>query len=285
MFAYSAYQLSILTLIGMNVILVLSLNVIMGFCGQVSLGHAAFYGMGAYTAAILAKHGMPIWVVLPCSMLLTGFIGLIVGFCSLRVRDDFLAIATMAVGFIFLGIIKSSDTLGGEMGITGIPNSGLSREGFVGLVLAAAILVIIFCLYVRRSWLGFAFSAVAVDEEAAQTIGIDVRNFKLAAFSMGTAIAGLAGGLLAYYLRFVGPEAFGFLTSVSVLLMVALGGMGSVFGCVMGATLLTLMPEVLRFTQNYKLLIFGILLFLLMRFFPEGLAGIARMLRMRLARS
>lgn len=281
----SAYELSVLTLVGMNVILALSLNLITGFCGQVSLGHAAFYGMGAYTVALVAKLGAPIWLALPAGMAVSGAIGLLVGFCSLRVRDDFLAIATMAVGFIFLGVIKGSDRLGGEVGISGIPGSGFGREGFAVLVVGVAVAVILFCLYVRRSWLGFAFTAVAADETAAQTIGIDDRNYKLVAFTIGTAIAGLAGGLLAYYLRFVGPEAFGFLTSVSVLLMVAFGGMGSVFGCVMGAALLTLMPEVLRFTQDYKLLIFGVLLFVVMRFFPEGFAGLVRMVQSRFVRS
>lgn len=272
-----SYELSILTLIGINVIVALGLNLITGFCGQISLGHAAFYGAGAYTTALIAKAGYPIWIALPSSMIIAGGAGLLVGLSSLRVREDFLAIATMAAGFIFLGVVKQNDWLGGEIGISGIPNPGFGREGFVVFVGLITMLVVAFCLHVRRSWLGFAFTAVAADDEAAQLIGIDNRSFKLAAFCAGTALAGLAGGLLAYYLRSVSPEAFGFVTSISILSVVVLGGMGSVVGCVIAATILTVMPDLLRFADNYKLLIFGVLLFVVMRFAPDGLAGLPKL--------
>ncbi len=280
-----AYELSVVTLIGINVILALGLNLITGFCGQISLGHAAFYGIGAYATALLAKAGLPVWLVLPAAMAAAGLAGALVGFISLRVRDDFLAIATMAVGFIFVGIVKESDFLGAEVGITGIPGTGLGREAFVVLVLVAAGAVIAFSLYVRASWLGFVFDGVAADEQAARTIGIDDRRFKLAAFATGTALAGLAGGLLAYYLRSIGPEAFGFITSITILAMVVVGGMGSVLGCTIAAAGLTMMPDLLRFADDYKLLIYGLLLFAVMRFLPDGLAGVARTLRRRMARS
>ncbi len=276
-----SYELSVLTLVGINVVLALGLNLITGFCGQISLGHAAFYGVGAYTTALIAKAGYPVWFALPSSMVIAGMAGFLVGLSSLRVREDFLAIATMAAGFIFLGIVKQNDALGGEIGISGIPNAGLGREGFVIFVLILMLLVVLFCSYVQRSWLGFAFAAVSADDQAAQLIGIDNRSFKLAAFCIGTALAGLAGGLLAYYLRAVSPEAFGFVTSISVLSMVVLGGMGSVAGCVIATALLTVMPDLLRFADNYKLLIFGLLLFAVMRFAPDGLAGIPKLLRLR----
>jgi branched-chain amino acid transport system permease protein len=276
-----SYGLSVLTLVGINVILALGLNLITGFCGQISLGHAAFYGVGAYTTALIAKAGYPVWIALPSAMIVAGAAGLLVGLSSLRVREDFLAIATMAAGFIFLGVVKQNDALGGEIGISGIPNPGLGREGFVIFVLMLTLVVVLFCLHVRRSWLGFAFMAVATDDQAAQLIGIDNRSFKLAAFCAGTALAGLAGGLLAYYLRAVSPDAFGFVTSISVLSMVVLGGMGSVTGCVIAAALLTVMPDLLRFADNYKLLIFGLLLFAVMRFAPDGLAGLPKLLRIR----
>jgi branched-chain amino acid transport system permease protein len=269
----SSYLLSIVTLVGINVILALGLNLITGFCGQISLGHAAFYGVGAYTTALAAKAGLPFWSTLPAAMVIAGAAGLLVGLCSLRVREDFLAIATMAAGFIFIGVVKQNEALGGEVGISGIP-SPLSKEGFVALVVVLAILVIAFCVHVRRSWLGFSFTAVAADDQAAQLIGIDNRTFKLAAFCTGTALAGLSGGLLAYYLRSVSPEAFGFVTSISVLSMVVLGGMGSVGGCVIAASLLTVMPDLLHFADNYKLLIFGLLLFVVMRFAPGGIAAL-----------
>ncbi len=273
----TAYLFSIITLVGINVILALGLNLITGFCGQVSLGHAAFYGVGAYTTALAAKAGFPVWATLPAAMVAAGLAGLLVGLCSLRVREDFLAIATMAAGFIFIGVVKENDALGGEVGLSGVP-APLGKEGFIALVVVLTLLVIAFCLHVRRSWLGFSFAAVADDDQAAQLIGIDNRSFKLAAFCTGTALAGLAGGLLAYYLRGVSPEAFGFVTSISVLSMVVLGGMSSVGGCVVAASLLTVMPELLRFADNYKLLIFGLLLFVVMRFAPGGLAALPAMI-------
>lgn len=276
-----AYELSIITLLGINLILALSLNFISGFCGQISLGHAAFYGIGAYAAALLAKAGVPIWIVIPLSAAFAGAAGFLVGVASARVQEDFLAIATMAVGFIFLGIVKSSESLGSEMGIVGIAPPETGPIGFVVLVVVLAALTIAFCVYVDRSWLGFAFRAVADDDLAARTTGIDDRNFKVTAFTIGTAIAGVAGALITYYLRSVSPEAFGFFTSIAILLMVVLGGMGSVLGSVLGAVLLTLMPEALRFTENYKLLIFGALLFLIMRFLPSGLVGLPKALARR----
>lgn len=279
-----SYGLSVATLIGINVILALGLNLITGFCGQISLGHAAFFGVGAYTTALLAKAAFPIWTTLPAAMVAATGAGLLVGLCSLRVRDDFLAIATMAAGFIFLGLVKQNEALGGELGISGVPASGLGPAGFVALVAALCALTIAFCLYVRRSWLGFVFQAVSADEGASRLIGIDDRAYKLTAFAIGTALAGLAGGLLTYYLRAVSPDAFGFVTSISVLSMVVLGGMGSVAGCVISAAILTVLPDVLRFADSYKLLIFGLLLFATMRFAPEGLAGLGRALATRVGR-
>ena len=272
----SAYELSIITLICINVILALGLNLITGFCGQISLGHAAFFGVGAYATAIAAKAGYPVWATLPAAIVAAGVVGFAVGFCSLRVRDDFLAIATMGVGFLFLGVVKQNEALGGEIGIAGIPSSGLSRVGFLGLVLGCAALVAVFCVYVKRCWLGAAFDAVAADDRAAQTIGIDSARFKLAAFALGTAIAGLGGGLYAYYLRSIGPEAFGFVVSITILSMVAVGGMGSVAGSIVAAAVLTLMPDLFRFVNDYKLLIYGLLLFAVMRFAPRGVAGLIR---------
>lgn len=273
-----AYEMSILTLIGINVILALSLNFISGFCGQISLGHAAFYGMGAYAAALAAKAGTPIWLVIPIAAAVASIIGFFVGIAAARVQEDFLAIATMAVGFIFLGVVKSSEMLGGEMGLIGVPAPETGPTGFVILVLTLAGATAALCFYVSKSWLGFAFGAVADDEFAARAIGIDDRNFKVAAFTIGTAIAGMAGGLFTYYLRSVGPDAFGFFASVAILLMVVLGGMGSVVGAILGAVVLTLLPEMLRFAENYKLLIFGALLFSIMRFLPGGLTSLSRIL-------
>jgi len=278
----SSYEISLLGLVAINLLFASSLNLITGFCGQVSLGHAAFFGAGAYAGALLLKVGLPIWLAwLPAAMV-AGLFGLIVGFASLRVRNDFLAITTMGVGFVFVGFVRKQHWLGAEMGVSGIPAHGLGTLGFALLCLLAALLAIGLSLYTRRSWLGFAFTAVADDEDTAQTIGIDVARYKLAAFTMGTALAGVAGAEYAQYTRFIVPDAFGFTVSISVLAMVIIGGVGSVWGVAVATIILTLMPELFRFINDYKLLIYGALLVGTMRFSPGGIAGLTeRLWRMR----
>jgi branched-chain amino acid transport system permease protein len=278
------YEISLATVVGINIILALGLNMISGFCGQISLGHAAFYGVGAYVCALLAKAGTPLPVAISIGMLAAGIVGLMVGLASLRVRHDFLAITTMGVGFLFLGIVRQQEILGGELGISGIPSSGFGKTGYLVLVLTLAALTAAFSLWIKRSWMGFAFDAVADDEDTARVLTVDVSAYKLAAFAMGTAMAGVAGGLYAFFARFLMPDDFGFITSITVLSMVAVGGIGSVFGVMVATIILTLMPEFFRFISDYKLLVYGALLFAVMRFAPEGLAGLARssLVRMKL---
>ncbi|VVE30974.1 branched-chain amino acid ABC transporter permease [Pandoraea anhela] len=271
-----AYETALVILIGVHIVLAVSLNLISGLCGQVSLGHAAFFGIGAYTTAVLSKLGFAIWVTLPASMTFAGICGAIVGFCSLRVRDDFLAIATMAAGFLFLGIVRTSEALGGELGLSRIPDAGFG-DGFVYFVIVCTALVVGFCVYIKRSWLGYAFSAVGADEIASRSIGINSADFKLTAFGIGTALAGVAGCLYAYFLGTVDPQSFGFPVSIMILAMVVIGGMGSIGGSVLAAVLLTLLPEWLRFVSSYKLLVFGGLLFVMMRFLPRGIAPCLRL--------
>ncbi|WP_372682194.1 branched-chain amino acid ABC transporter permease [Desulfosarcina sp.] len=269
------YELSLATVVCINIIQAIGLNLITGYCGQISLGHAAFYGIGAYTAALMAKAGYPGPVNLLAAMLFTGTVGAVVGLTSLRVREDFLAITTMGVGFLFLGIVRQQEgLLGGELGISSIPAFGLGKVGFFVLVLTLAALTAAFSLFLKRTWMGFAFEAVADDEDTARVLSVNVSAFKLVAFALGTALAGLAGGLYCYFARFIVPDDFGFITSISVLSMVAVGGIGSVYGVIVGTTLLTLMPDFFRFVGEYKLLVYGSLLFVVMRFAPTGLAGL-----------
>lgn len=232
----------------------------------------------------MAKAGIPGPLNLLAAMLMAGAVGVFVGLASLRVRDDFLAITTMGVGFLFLGIVRQQESiLGGELGISSIPSLGLDKIGYLTLVLILAALATGFSLYIKRSWMGFAFEAVADDEDTARVLSLDVAAYKLAAFALGTALAGLAGGLYCYFARFIVPDDFGFITSISVLSMVAVGGIGSVFGVIVGTALLTLMPEFFRFISDYKLFVYGALLFTVMRFAPDGLAGLARMISTRKA--
>ena len=281
----SAYAFSVLGVIGINVMLAVSLNMITGFCGQFSLGHAAFYGSGAYAAAYLAAAGAPLPVALLAGIMVAGVLGFIVGFASLRLRDDFLAVTTIGVSFLFVGFVRKQHWLGAEMGISRIPPTGFGSEGNALLIVGVAVAVIAVSIYVNRSWMGFCFRAVGDDENTARTIGVPVYAYKLVAFTLGTAIAGLAGGLYAYFTQFIVPDSFGFLVSVTLMAMVVIGGTGSTLGVVAAAIMLTLLPEAFRFINEYRLLIFGGLLMLVVRFAPEGLAGLGRsMLRMARAK-
>src|SRR5476649_868284 len=271
----SGYIASILSVIGINMILALGLNIITGFCGQVSLGHAAFYGIGAYTAAYLSKLGLPLPVTLLAGTAMAGLLGIAVGLTSRRVRHDFLAVTAMGIGFVFLGFVRKQRWLGGELGISGIPDAGMGPLTYSLLIAAFAAGVIGLSLWLKRSWMGFTFDAVADDEDAARTVGVNVSTYKLTAFGIGTALAGLAGGLYIYFARIILPDTFDFVQSIAILTMVVIGGTGSVWGVVAATIGLTLLPEVSRAAADYRLLIFGAMLMLVMRFSPGGLAGLA----------
>ena len=268
------YEISLATVVGINIILAMGLNLITGFCGQISLGHAAFYGIGAYAAALAAKAGYPLPMALSVGTITAGIAGIVVGLTSLRVKEDFLAITTMGVGFLFLGIVRQQEALGGELGISSIPSHGMTKPGFLMLIICLVVIITLWNIAIKKSWMGFAFEAVADDENTAKVLSVDAASYKLAAFAMGTALAGLAGGLYVYFARFIVPDNFGFITSISILSMVVVGGIGSVTGVFISTVLLTLMPEFFRFLSDYKLFVYGALLFSVMRFAPGGIAGL-----------
>jgi branched-chain amino acid transport system permease protein len=278
----SLYVYSLLSILGINIMLAVSLNLISGLCGQFSLGHGAFYGAGAYAAALCATAGYPVPVALLVGFVVAGVLGFIVGFASVRLREDFLAVTTIGISFLFVGFVRKQHWLGAEMGLSKIPPSGFGPDGNAIMILAFAAATIAFSLYLNRSWMGFAFRAVADDEQAARTIAIPASAYKLVAFAIGTAIAGLAGGLYAYFTQFIVPDSFGFILSVTIMAMVVIGGTGSTWGVVAAAIILTLLPEAFRFINDYRLLIYGGLLMLVMRFAPDGLAGIVSSLARRL---
>ncbi|MES2068936.1 MAG: branched-chain amino acid ABC transporter permease [Pseudomonadota bacterium] len=275
------YEISLLTSMGISVLFALSLNLITGFCGQISLGHAAFLGIGAYLSALLSKAGLPFLATLPLAMLLAGAIGIVVGLASLRVRADFLAITTMGVGFLFVGVVRQQDWLGGELGVSGIPESGLSKIAFMVLTMVLCVVAALLCMYLKKSWMGRVFNGIAEDEDTMRVLGIDVPMYKLAAFAIGTALAGLAGALYAQHFKFIGPDSFGFIESVTVLSMVVVGGIGSVTGVIFGAAMLSALPAWFQFVGDYKLLVYGGLLFLMMRFSPDGVTGLVKRLAVK----
>jgi branched-chain amino acid transport system permease protein len=281
----SAYTISIVSIVGINVILAVSLNMISGLCGQISLGHGAFFGAGAYAAALAMVKTASAPLALLAALGAGGAIGVIVGFASLRVRNDFLAVTTIGVNFLFVGFVRKQSWLGGEMGISGIPPTGFGASGNMILILAFACATVAFSLYLTRSWMGFAFRAVGEDEQAAATLGIGASAYKLAAFGIGTALAGLAGGLYAFFTQFITVDAFDFIFSVMLMAMVVIGGIGSTWGVVAAAIGLTLLPEAIRFVNNYRLLVFGGMLVLVIRLAPGGLAALVRNLFVRARRA
>jgi branched-chain amino acid transport system permease protein len=285
-----AYVITIGTLIVIYAITVCGLNVIVGYAGQISLGHAAFFGIGAYTAALLAtKGGFSFWGALPLVMAVSGVVGLLLGLPSLRVRDDFLAITTIGINFIVEALFLYVPFFGGALGIgniprivvAGVPLKGMSFFllclGFLALALAA-------CWWFTRSWAGLACFALREEETAAASMGISPVRFKLLAFVIGTMMAGLGGALYAHYMRFISASDFSFPVSITFLAMIVLGGMGTLWGPLLGAVLLGVLPEVFRPIVDYRMLFYTGMLLLMIRFQPGGLLGQGSVVRRLLRR-
>jgi branched-chain amino acid transport system permease protein len=287
----NAYVITIATLITINAIVVCGLNVIVGYAGQISLGHAAFFGIGAYSAAMLAtKAGLSFWAALPLVVAISAFIGLLLGLPSLRVREDFLAITTIGINFIVEAVFLYIPFFGGALGIGGIPRImlfGIKLKGlaFLYLCLFFLLVVLAVCWWFTQCWAGLACFALREEEAAASSMGISPVRFKLLAFVIGTGIAGLGGALYAHYIRFVSATDFSFPVSVLLLSMVVLGGMGTLWGPVLGALILGALPEVFRPLVNYRFLFYMVLLLLSIRFQPEGLLGEGSLVRRVLAKA
>ena len=275
----NAYVITIATLITIYAIVVCGLNVIVDYAGQISLGHAAFFGIGAYSAALLAtKVGLFFWTALPLVLVISALVGLLLGLPSLRVREDFLAITTIGINFIVEAVFLYIPFFGKTLGIGGIPRImifGIKLKGmaFLSLCLFFLLVVLIFCWWFTRSWAGLACFALREEEAAASSMGISPIRFKLLAFVIGTGIAGLGGALYAHYIRFISATDFSFPVSVLLLSMVVLGGMGTLWGPVLGALILGALPEVFRPLVDYRYLFYMVLLLLMIRFQPGGLLG------------
>ena len=224
---------------------------------------------------MMMKSSVPLLFTLPFAALLAGALGFLVGLASLRVRHDFLAITTMGVVFLFVGIVRQQEFLGGEIGISGIKASEFGRTGFMIICILVAGLFAAFSIAVKRSWMGYVFDSIADNEDVSRVLGIDVPKYKLIAFVIGTSVAGVAGGLYAQQFRFIAPDSFGFVESITVLSMVIVGGIGSVWGVIVAAAILSVLPLWFQFIDDYKILVYTVLLFTMMRFAPDGLAGLA----------
>ncbi len=273
------YYLTITCFICINILLALSIGVLSGYAGQVSLGHAAFMAIGAYTSALLTTTlGLNVWVAMPLSALTAGAVGILLGLISLRLKEDFLAITTMGLNFIVIGIFLYAPYFGKALGLGGIPvpqlfGNELGRVGYTVLCFLFVIVVIAIVWWLQRSWVGMAWRGVRDAQHVAQVMGVNVAKYKMIAFVFSTSIAGLAGSLYAHFLLFITPYDFGFPVSIQILTLAVFGGLGTIRGPVLGAIILTLLPEYLRFIQDYRMLCYGLLLMLIMMYQPQGLFG------------
>ena len=268
----------LMVLAGIYAILALGLSLFMGYAGQISLGHSAFFGIGAYTTAILTtRYASPPFLAFWSSALSAAVIAYLIGKPILKLKGYFLALATLGFGEIFLVMVRESELAGGVIGIFGIP--WLSAMGFTFdtylkqyyLIWGVLIGLFVFSKNLVRSKVGRALLAVAASEDAASSVGIDVPRMKLEIFVLGAAFAGLAGSLFACVMSTANPEAFSLGFTVFIVMMVILGGMGNLYGPIAGAILLTWLMDILGRYQEYSLPIYSIILILLLIFFPEGI--------------
>ncbi|MCJ7806798.1 MAG: branched-chain amino acid ABC transporter permease [Clostridia bacterium] len=274
----SIYTQEIMTKLFFYIVVCLGLNIIVGFAGLLHLGYAAFFAVGAYTTGILSSvYGINFWLTLPISIFAAILAGLAIGFPTLRLRGDYLAIVTLGFGEIIRFTARNIKITGGAMGLIGI-----ERPILFGMVLSKIthfyymffilVIIAIFLSYrLYESRIGRAWQYIREDEDAASAMGINVVTVRLYAFIIGSAFGALAGSFWAAKMTAISPDSFMFIHSVTILLAVVLGGMGKIPGVVLGAIIVTLFPELSRGIGQYRMIIFAILLLLLMLYRPQGI--------------
>lgn len=275
----STYQNQVLLLVGINIILAVSLNVATGYLGQLPLGHAGFMAVGAYTCALFTKYctwpeplafaaGLALGAAMAC------IFGILIGIPALRLSGDYLAILTLGFGEIIRITLNNIDNVLGFSLFYGA--KGLKNIPKYSDLLSVFLCVVLTCFFIHtmiKSRHGRAVLAIRDNEIAAESCGIQTTYYKVMAFSFSAAFAGLAGGLYAGYLGVLDPASFDFMKSIEILVMVVLGGMGSMLGSILSATVLTILPEALRSVADYRMVLYSVVLILMMIFRPGGLLG------------
>ncbi|MBU4184941.1 MAG: branched-chain amino acid ABC transporter permease [Proteobacteria bacterium] len=282
------YFLHILILIGIYVILSVSLNLITGYSGLLSIAHAAFYGVGAYVAALLAlKFHSPFLANIICAVILSGLLGAVVGIPSLRIRDDYFAIATFAFQVITFSVMNNWVSFtGGPMGLPGIPQPAIfgweitTHYDFLIVIFVLCIITLWISHKIVASPFGRVLKAIREDEIFAQAMGKNVASYKVLIFVIGAGMASVAGVMYAYYISFIDPTSFTIMESIFIISIVIIGGAGNIWGSVLGAAVLVILPEALRFlgmpssiAANMRQIIYGALLVIFMLFRPQGFIG------------
>jgi len=275
----NAYYLQVLTFIGIHTLLALGLNMLMGYAGQISLGHAAFYGIGAYTTAIFTVHlGFSPWLALPAAILIAMAVAYIVGVPTLKLSGYYLGMGTLGFGMIVNILFREwSSVTGGASGFVGIPPLSLGPISFAEgrnyfyLVWGLVLLSLIICHRIIDSRVGRGLRAIHDGEKAAAAVGVNTSRLKLQVFILSAAFTALAGFLYAHLVYFISPGSFGFLASIRMVTMVVIGGMASIWGSLLGASLLTLLPEWLHSFSEFEMMVYGLILMSVMIFLPRGL--------------
>lgn len=292
----SNYLLGVMIVIGLYTIIVIGLGILMGYAGQVSFGHAAFFGLGGYTVAILTTaYRWPTPAALLAAVALPGLVAALIGRPTLKLKELYLALATLAFGILVHILFNECRSItGGPSGLTGIPYLSLGglvfdRDlKFYYLVWTTVLVISLAVKNLIQSRVGRALKAIRESEHAAETSGIDTAGLKLQAFVFSAALAGLAGGLYAFYVTFVSPSPFGFHTSVQFVLMAVVGGLGTFGGPLLGVGVVVTLGEILRWAVplvipgaggEYQIIFFGIILVLVMLVRPEGLGTITELLK------
>lgn len=285
LFGLSKQYIDLLTLSGILALAVLGMDLLMGFTGLLSLGQAGFMSIGAYTSAILTvRYHMAPLIALVLAQVVTMVFALFIGRAVLRLRGYHLALATLAFSIIMQQLLTNlRDLTGGPSGLAGVPALAL---GYItvgkGLPFYSLIIVLVGLIYwllhnLLHCRVGRAWVAIAGDELAAATLGVNTSNYRLLAFVFSAALAALSGSFYVHYMRFIAPEMVGMQTSINLVIMTALGGPGTLWGALLGTVLLTLLPNVIAFAQNYQLLLFGLIFLVTIVFFPGGLSGLIKL--------
>ena len=274
---------------GINILLAQSINLLIGFAGQISLGHAAFYAIGAYTSAILmTKFGLSLVVTIVLAALLNGIVGYLLSFPAGRVKEFYLGMMTLGFGFIIQEVVKEWPAVtGGVRGLSGIPSPQLGTFTFLGIQTGIAyyywivLVVVVFFLWMFKnfvqSYLGRSFLAVHRSELSAASIGISPKFVKQLAYTLSALMAGVAGALYAHLIGYIGSNSFGMMQSVEILVMGVLGGFGTIIGPILGAAFLTFIPNKLQVLQEYELMIYALLLVVSFLIIPKGFAGMLKL--------
>ncbi len=273
------YYLQVLTFIGINTLVALGLNMLMGYAGQISLGHAAFFGIGAYSTAILTVHyGLSPWMGLAGAIGITGIVALVVGLPTLKLSGYYLGMGTLGFGMIVHILFREWTSMtGGASGFVGIPPLSVgnytfySPTAYFSLVWGTVLIGVIICRRIIDSRIGRALRSVHDSEAAARAMGIDTHMLKLQVFVLSALFASVAGFLYAHFVTFISPGTFDFLTSVRMVTMVVIGGMASIWGALLGAALLTLLPDWLHTFSEFEMVVYGLILMVVMILLPQGL--------------